>query len=117
MKSATQAKQAAPTDAQVVPLERMYLAILCNVIAADHLDVVQQEWTEGGRLWLCHTGTTKPIANLVYKFERDSVSLGVETRDERKLVRVVHYRDGLDAFAVELQKFLRQNRLAAPKAA
>lgn len=101
------------TEAKVIPLQQLYLSIIVQAANSDRLDVLQQDIDQAtGRLWLVSTGTTIPVAHLAYKFELDSVAFAVETRDERKLGRIVKYAEGLDAFVEELQKFLRANRLA-----
>ena len=105
-------------DAKVIPLQQFYLSIIVQAANADHLDVLQQDIDQAtGRLWLVSTGTTVPVANIAYKFEIDSVAFAIETRDERKLCRIVKYAEGVDAFVEELQKFLRTNRLAHKRAA
>lgn len=111
-------------DATVVPLQQFYLSMLCAVLNADKLDVLQQDLpttqdgTTGGRLYATSKGTSSPLFVLTYAFERDAVKITVEGRQERSLPAAsILYSVGLDDYLGKLHAFLRQGRLAAPRAA
>lgn len=115
----TETKAAAPTELKIIPLQELYLNVMLVVADSLKLQTVQQVIGDGdqGRLWLVRHGTTVPHAQVAYKFETDSVTFGVVTRDERQLSRVVKYAEGLDGFAEELARFMQANQLGKPKRA
>lgn len=105
-------------DAKIIPLQQLYLSIIVTTVGAEGLDSVQQDLgADAGRLWLVRKGTTVPQAWVGYKFDVESVKIGIQTRDERELTRTVKYAEGIDGFAEELSRFLRANRLTHKRAA
>lgn len=103
-------------DANIIPLQQLYLSVIVQLVNAEKLSAVQQQFSETtGRLWLVREGSTVPEIQIAYNFRDDDVTLGIITRDERKLERTVKFAEGLDGFLEDLQKFITANRLAAPK--
>ncbi len=104
------------SSANVFGLTTLYLIAIVKILEADKLGAALQEINEGtGRLWVLHSDTTVPHAQIAFKFGVDDVVFGVITRDERALNRTVKFAEGIDGFLEELQRFLRANQLAKPK--
>ena len=114
-------------DATLIPLEQLYLMALATTAKSLKLDSILQDLTgtfkdgasrrQSGRLWLVSPGTTVPQAQIAFEFATDSIKVGVLTRDERELVRVVKYAEGIDGFLEEFTKFMQAGRIAAPRKA
>jgi hypothetical protein len=106
-------------DATLIPLEQLYLMALATTAKSLKLDSILQDIKDGktGRLWLVSPGTTVPQAQVAFEFSVDSIKLGVLTRNERELVRVVKYAEGIDGFLEEFTKFMQSGRIAAPRKA
>ena len=101
----------------IIPLDQMYLLAIVQTANSARLSAVLQDLgNDAGRLWLTPSESTVPVAQISFKFDIDEVKLGVVSRDERELVRVIRYAEGLDGFLPELSRFLTANLLAAPRA-
>lgn len=107
-------------EAQIVTLQQLYLVTLVQMFKAEKLHAILQDFgQDAGRLWLTGSeGTTIPQAELMFKFDRDSVALRISTRDERTKDIVVKYAEGLDGAMEQIQKLLRAGRIGytGPKA-
>jgi len=103
--------------AELIPLQQIYLLAISEACKALHLDCLLQDLGDGktGRLWLVHPGRTVAYAQLAFAFDHDDVTLGIITRDERELVRVVKYVEGIEDFIEAMTRFFHAGRLAAPK--
>jgi hypothetical protein len=104
--------------AGLMPLEDLYLNTLALLAEGEKLSCIVQQISEGnGRLWLAPHGSTVPQAQIAFKFDLNGVHLGVLHRDERELVREIRYAEGLDAFLIELRRFMRAGRIADKRGA
>lgn len=104
--------------AGIIALDQLYLMSIIGTCNALKLSAVLQDTgNDSGRLWLVPAESTVPLAQITFAFGTDDVKLGVITRDERELVRVVRYGEGLDGFLPDFMRFMQAGRLAAPKRA
>lgn len=72
-----------------------------------------------GALYLMPSNTTRPEMSIAFSFQTDQVMLQTRARNEQNTRtgrgRTIAYAEGLDSWAMDLDKDLKAGRLAAPK--
>ena len=102
-------------NAQIIPLQTLYLGAIVSVANDLALSAVQQHMNQeqtAGRLWLVAEGTTVPAGMIQYEFREDDVAIGVIDRNQRKDQAIVRYAEGLDGYLENLMKFFQAGRIA-----
>ncbi len=104
--------------AELIPLQPFYLNLMAQAFEAEHLSTIILDRGNGAStLYLVRESTTVPDFILEVVFADYNVAFKVTSRDQRTHQIVVGYAEGIDEYIRQLQRFLRANRLAAPKAA
>jgi hypothetical protein len=99
------------------PLQETYLNCIASAFEAEKLDTLINPDEHRSTLYAARKGTTVPEYIMIVVFGVSDVSLNILSRNERELATNIKFAEGIDGFLHELRRFMRADRIAAPKAA